>query len=246
MDSAGNVYVTEYHNHRVQKFSSSGAFVTKWGRNGGAGSSGAGDGEFSTPLGIAVDRDGYVYVADRNNHRVQKFTSGGVFVTKWGTKGTADGQFSSPWGVTVDDAGFVYVADTGNNRIQKFSSTGVFVTKWGASGSGDGQFNQPQCLAVDDAGTVFVSDYGNHRVQRFAREGAIPVIVPGGSSAPRDLNGDGKHEDTNGNGRKDFADVVLYFNQMSWIAVNEPVTAFDYNGNGRIDFADVVWLFNSL
>ncbi len=41
-------------------------------------------------------------------------------------------------------------------------------------------------------------------------------------------------------------DVVLYFNQMAWIAANEPIAAFDYNGNGRIDFADVVWLFNHL
>ena len=42
------------------------------------------------------------------------------------------------------------------------------------------------------------------------------------------------------------ADVVLYFNQMTWIAANEPVAAFDYNGNGRIDYADVTWLFNNL
>ena len=56
----------------------------------------------------------------------------------------------------------------------------------------------------------------------------------------------GWYDDVNGNGRKDFADVVLYFNQMTWIAANEPVAAFDYNGNGRIDFADVVWLFNHL
>ena len=49
-----------------------------------------------------------------------------------------------------------------------------------------------------------------------------------------------------GNGRKDFADVVLFFNQMTWIADREPPGAFDYNGNGRIDFADVVWLFNNL
>ncbi len=57
---------------------------------------------------------------------------------------------------------------------------------------------------------------------------------------------DGKYEDVNGNTRKDFADVVLYFNKMSWIALNEPIAFFDYNGNGRIDFADVVWLFNHL
>ncbi len=70
--------------------------------------------------------------------------------------------------------------------------------------------------------------------------------VPGSAGTPTDTNADGKYDDVNGNGRADFADVVLYFNQMSWIAENEPVGAFDYNGNGRIDFADVVWLFNHI
>ena len=50
----------------------------------------------------------------------------------------------------------------------------------------------------------------------------------------------------NGNGRADFADVVLYFNQMSLDRGERAGAAFDYNGNGRIDFADVVWLFNHL
>jgi PKD repeat protein len=71
-------------------------------------------------------------------------------------------------------------------------------------------------------------------------------MVPGGAGIPTDPDGDGRYEDVNGNGRKDFADVVLYFNQMSWIAANEPPSAFDCNANGRIDFADVVWLFNNL
>ena len=77
---------------------------------------------------------------------------------------------------------------------------------------------------------------------------AAPVStpVPGAAGPPTDPDHDGLCDDVNGNGRKDFADVVLYFNQMSWIAANEPVAAFDYNGNGRIDFADVVWLFNHL
>jgi len=50
----------------------------------------------------------------------------------------------------------------------------------------------------------------------------------------------------NANGRLDFADVVLYFNQMTWITANEPIPAFDLNGNGRIDFADIVALFNEI
>jgi PKD repeat protein len=75
---------------------------------------------------------------------------------------------------------------------------------------------------------------------------AIPAPIPPGTDLPNDLNADGRYEDVNGNGRTDFADVVLFFNQMTWIAANEPLAAFDYNGNGRIDFADVVWLFNNL
>jgi PKD repeat protein len=70
--------------------------------------------------------------------------------------------------------------------------------------------------------------------------------VPGDAGAPGDPDGDGVYEDVNGNGRADFADVVLYFNAMTWIAANEPVSAFDCNRNGRIDFADVVWLFSHL
>ena len=72
------------------------------------------------------------------------------------------------------------------------------------------------------------------------------VTVPGGAAQPTDMDNDGLFADVNGNGRQDFADVVLYFNQMAWIAANEPVGCFDYNANGRIDFADVVWLFNNL
>jgi len=73
-----------------------------------------------------------------------------------------------------------------------------------------------------------------------------PIAIQGGNDIPRDLDGDGQYEDVNGNGRKDFADIVLFFNQMTWIGANEPLAAFDYNNNGRIDFADVTWLFNNL
>jgi PKD repeat protein/sugar lactone lactonase YvrE len=75
-----------------------------------------------------------------------------------------------------------------------------------------------------------------------------PSLLPvsGGIGVPRDLDGDGLYDDLNGNGRLDFADVTLFFAQMTWIAANEPVAAFDFNGNGRIDFADVTWLFQHL
>ncbi|MBF0537156.1 MAG: DUF1566 domain-containing protein [Nitrospirae bacterium] len=61
------------------------------------------------------------YVADPANNRIQKFSSSGAFITKWGSSGSGDGQFNSPYGVAVDTSGNVYVADNGNNRIQKFA-----------------------------------------------------------------------------------------------------------------------------
>ena len=71
---------------------------------------------------MAVAADGSVYVADRGNHRIQKFDADGVFVTKWGSSGTGNGQFNLPFGVAVAADGSVYVADRGNHRIQKFDA----------------------------------------------------------------------------------------------------------------------------
>jgi DNA-binding beta-propeller fold protein YncE len=88
-------------------------FVLKWGAVSPAG-------HFKHPWGVAVDGGGNVYVADTDNHRIQKFDSNGNFITKWGSRGLGNGEFRSPSGVAVDAQGFVYVADTGNNRIQKF------------------------------------------------------------------------------------------------------------------------------
>ena len=67
---------------------------------------GDGDGEFY-PRGIAVGKSGNIYVADFGNHRVQKFTSRGVFLKKWGTRGSDDGQFYYPAGVVADNSGNV-------------------------------------------------------------------------------------------------------------------------------------------
>ena len=107
-----------------------GIFLTNWG------SLGSGDGEFNTPSGVAVDGSGNVYVADRQNARIQKFDSNGGFITKWGSPGSGNGEFSNLFGIAVDGSGNVYVTDPGNDRIQKFDSNGGFITKWGSPGSG--------------------------------------------------------------------------------------------------------------
>ncbi|MEN6518426.1 MAG: IPT/TIG domain-containing protein [Methanospirillum sp.] len=236
-DGAGTVYVVDPSagQKRVQAFTSTGTFLGRWDF--------AGKEEmFGSPVDLAVDGTGHVYVTDARKNLVMKFASNGALVAEWGTGGSGDAQFSAPWGVGVDGDGSVYVADRDNHRVQKFTSDGAFVTSIGTAGTGDGQFALPWDVAVDGAGDVYVVDREAHRVQKFARV----ETVPGGGDGPTDLDADGKYDDVNGNGRRDFADVVLYFNQMTWIAANEPVSAFDYNGNGAIDFADIVWLFSHL
>jgi len=127
IDAAGNIYVVDSGvtsgptepSPGVRKFDSKGDFIMKWGTQGTE------IGQFSGPLGVAVDSSESVYVADTGNHRIQKFDSNGNFLTKWGHEGSAEGQFENPYGIAVDSSGNVYVVDSGNNRIQKFSPPSI-------------------------------------------------------------------------------------------------------------------------
>src|SRR5919197_1208082 len=117
---------------------------------------------------VAVDKDlKFVYVADSNNNRVQKFDINGKFIMSWGSKGSKDGQFIVPVSVVIDSNGDIIVNDRGNARVQKFDSNGKFITKWGSYGKGDGQFIDPEHLAIDSNGYVYVSDRGNNNIQVF-------------------------------------------------------------------------------
>jgi sugar lactone lactonase YvrE len=164
-NSAGDVYVVDSGNNRVQKFTSVGTFLIQWG------SSGNGNGQFDNPIGVAVDAAGNVYVADLGNHRIQKFTGAGAYLTQWGSYGAGSGEFSYPVSVTTNAAGDVYVGDS-SHRIQKFTGAGAYLTQWGSFGSGDGQFKNPTGLATDAAGNVYVADRLNNRIQKFTGDGA--------------------------------------------------------------------------
>ncbi|NDY58305.1 hypothetical protein G3N56_16350 [Desulfovibrio sulfodismutans] len=143
---------------------------------------------FNNPHSVAADASGNVYVADTNNHRIQKFSSSGALQVQWGSHGSADGQFQSPFGITVDASGNIYVADRDNHRIQKFSSSGAFITKWGSEGSADGQFSSPRGVAVDASGNVYVADFTNHRIQKFSSDGVFQTKWGSQGSADGQLN----------------------------------------------------------
>ncbi len=166
VDSAGNVYVSDYGNRRIQKFDNDGNFLHTWGVKG------SGNGQFQAPAGIAIGGDD-VYVVDNDLNRVQKFDTVGKYITQWGSKGQGPGQFLLPQGIAVDSSSDIYVVDTGNNRIQKFTSDGKFLLSWGVSGLGNGQFVNPRGVAADTQGSVYVSDSGNNRIQKFTADGVF-------------------------------------------------------------------------
>jgi sugar lactone lactonase YvrE len=213
VDSDGNVYVSERSGLRIQKFDSEGNFITKWG------SEGTGDGQFTHLHDIAVGPGGssdqaspsspsssstnnnqttnsnnneFVYTTDAENFNVQKFTTDGEFITKWGSEGTSDGQFGGLESLDVDSEGNVYVADSGNERIQKFTANGEFILSWGTPGTEPGQFDEPGGVAIDSNDNVYVTDIENHRVQVFTSDGEFisqigssgaEVTTPAGSGS---------------------------------------------------------------
>ncbi len=125
LDAAGNVYVVDSGNRRVQKFTPAGTFITEWGE---AAAAPIQPGQFSDPAGIAVDSAGDVYVTDRTStSRVQKFRlQGGAYsyVTEWGSQGTGDAEFDHPTSIDVC-GGNVEVADSGNLRVKRFARDGT-------------------------------------------------------------------------------------------------------------------------
>ncbi|RPI39131.1 MAG: hypothetical protein EHM53_06855 [Methanoregulaceae archaeon] len=127
-----------------------------------------------------------------------------------------------------------------------------FDLSWNVIGGGGGSQTSASYKMASTIGQITgLSTSTNYKLQAgFWVTGdacGLNVIpLPGYAKPPTDPDGDCIYEDLNANGRLDFADVVLYFNQMTWIAANEPIAAFDMNGNGRIDFADIVALFNEI
>ncbi|MFY3739840.1 MAG: sugar lactone lactonase YvrE [Candidatus Nitrosomirales archaeon] len=258
IDSSDNVFVVDQGNNRIQKFDKNGNFITTLGsycnvESGdgcidpdGSGSLALGDGQLSSPYGIAIDSRDNLYVADSNNHRIQKFDKNGNFITKWGSYGTGDGEFNYPSAIAIDSSGKVYVGDSLNDRIQKFDKNGNFITKWGsycylASGDGcidpddqgplvlgDSQFGDTNDLgvAVDSRDKVYVSDPQNNRIEKFDKNGNF--ITKWGSYCFIESNYDGC-VDPDGSGSLAVGDGQF---------LDPTGIAFDISGNVYVADAD--------
>lgn len=176
VDGSGNIYVTDYSNHRVQKFNSSGVYQAQ------VGGFGTGNGQFNGPYGITCDSANNVFVADFGNHRIQKFNSSLVYQSQLGAFGTGNGQFKYPAGLATHSTGTdIFVVDTGNYRVQRVTNASppVYTTQIGSQGTGNGQFGTMNDCAVDSTGNLYVGDVtvsGANTIQKFTNA-APPVFT---------------------------------------------------------------------
>ncbi len=185
----GSMYVTDgYGNARVHKFAPDGRLLFSWGEPG------SGPGQFNLPHGIAVDREGRVYVADRENSRIQVFSPKGEFLSEWT-------DVARPMQVFIDRQDRVFVAEVGwraglfpwqtppapdpvGARVSIFTLTGELLARWGGSDNpcASGDFFAPHDLWIDSHGDIYVGEVimsagGNrglvrpdcHALQKFVR-----------------------------------------------------------------------------
>ncbi|HXY13286.1 MAG TPA: 6-bladed beta-propeller [Terriglobales bacterium] len=125
-------------------------------------------GDFSLPTGVAVDKDGNVYVTDTLNNRVEIFDAEGTFISEFGKPGDGPGRFARPKGITVDGDGHIWVADEVQCRVQVFNKEGQLLIYFGGTGFYPGQFNALYGVAFDGAtNRIITSEQFPGRVQVF-------------------------------------------------------------------------------
>ncbi|WP_438000973.1 hypothetical protein WMF26_15605 [Sorangium sp. So ce185] len=162
----GDVYVADGYNHaRIARFSAGGELLSEWGEKG------FGRGQFDTPHGIATDDEGRVYVADRENARVQVFSADGGYLAQW--KSAALGR---PWAIAFGPDRHVYVVDGGDQdperprgHVLRLNLGGEIVDRWGTSGDGPGEIDWGHGIAVGRDGSVYVTSLTGRGVQKFRR-----------------------------------------------------------------------------
>ncbi|MDE0292950.1 MAG: hypothetical protein OXI93_02045 [Bryobacterales bacterium] len=209
VDGEGNLYIADRGNDRIRKVDSSGVITTIAG-TGAEGFGGDGgqavNAQLNSPVGVALDGSGKLYIADRDNHRIRKVDSSGVITTIAGTGAegfNGDGgqataaRLDNPFGVVLDGSGNLFIADAGNDRIRKVDSSGVITTIAGSAKilfGGDGgrataaQLYLPSKVAVDGAGNLYIADTRNYRVRKVDAGGTITTLAGTGAIG---FSGDG-------------------------------------------------------
>lgn len=153
-----SIYLTDTGNKRVLRFDPQGTLLKTWG------SEGTKPGELIEPVGIAVDAEGRVIVADTGNRRLQIFDADGNYQSEVRVSGWEE-FYSEPYVAVMNDGSYV-VTDSYNHRCARYVD-GQLEMSWGKTGSDGGEMNRPIGIAADNQGGVYVADTLNHRIKKF-------------------------------------------------------------------------------
>lgn len=198
--SGDEIFIADESNHRIQVFSSEGAFLRTWGIRGWAPE------QFCFPQSLAVTEE-EVFIIGEGRERVQVFNRKGDYLRSWGEKEfrcpsslavsndkvfvadsgkmkvfRRDGTLVESWplpgiqslGLCSSRSGeVIFVADSRNHHVHVFSVDGTFLRKFGSEGTGHGQFNNPCSVATTASGKVLVVDQTNNRVHVFSEDGTF-------------------------------------------------------------------------
>jgi DNA-binding beta-propeller fold protein YncE len=162
IDSAGDVYVADQDNQRIQKLAPDGRLLAKWG-SGLLDEGQMAPGAFDDPSGVGVDPAGNVWVVENDNKRVQKLAPNGSHLLTFGE----DAGFSDPRQLALAPNGDVYVTDL-NGSVFRFASDGTLLGTFGG-----GRLESPGGIAVDRAGNILVADRDQFRVDVFSPTGDL-------------------------------------------------------------------------
>ncbi len=207
IDSQGNIYIADLAKSVIRKVNTAGIITTVAGIGNGStvfnGDGGQATGATiylgSNHNGIAVDRNGNLYIADPGHHRVRKVDTSGIITTvagiaKLGFSGDGGpatlASLWSPSGVAVDNAGNLYIADSSNARIRKVDGNGIITTVAGngafASTGDGGQATAaalflPMSVVTDNAGNLYITDQNAYNVRKVDATGIITTLAGSGA-----------------------------------------------------------------
>lgn len=241
VDQNGNIFIADTENHRVRKVDAGSGIISTVAGTGSSGDSGDGGwavfAKLDDPRAVHAAASGSIYIADTDNHRIRRVSSGGIITTVAGNGlpgSTGDGgsaasaRLNTPEGIWLDGSGNLYIADTSNHKIRRVDGQSGVISTVAGSGvagyAGDGgsaasaHLNYPRSVFIDGSGNLYIADTMNHVIRMVRASDSVIVTIAG-----------------QGNSGFDYDNQPAVTSRLNWPAGIAPAQA---NGAGRIYVSD--------